>query len=140
MPKTPKIPKELEYDFIKSNFFRVIHADGAFGGLAPNGNVHMALYSERRAIPTKVIHAVVNGELGPEIPAKRQGRKGLVREVEIDVVMTIEQAEALRMWLVDKIESFQKITGTTVVVRQPGMLKPVDGKSGNGSKRTVRKK
>ena len=50
----PKLPKELEFDFIgKSNFFRAIRADGAFGGLAPNGVLHMALYSERQSNSNK---------------------------------------------------------------------------------------
>ena len=37
MAKKIAIPSEVEFDFIKSNFFRVIKADGAFGGVAPNG-------------------------------------------------------------------------------------------------------
>ena len=56
--KDQKLPKELEFDFIKSNFFRVIKADGAFGGISPNGSIHMALYSERSAIPTKTFHSL----------------------------------------------------------------------------------
>jgi hypothetical protein len=66
MPKrrTQKKLTEIEFDFIKSNFFRVIHVDGAFGGLSPNGFVHMALYSERRAIPTKVVHKIEGAALG----------------------------------------------------------------------------
>src|SRR4051812_48004722 len=88
----PAIPKEVEFDFIKSNFFRVIRADGAFGGIAPSGSIHMQIYSERQPIPTKVTHPVENGQVGPEILARRQGRKAIVREVEIDVVFDLPQA------------------------------------------------
>jgi hypothetical protein len=113
-PKTPKLPKEIEFDFIKSNLFRVIRADGAFGGLAPNGVVHMALYSERQPIPTKVVHTVIsNTQLGPEIQEKRQGRKAIVREVEVDVTMDVGQAIVLRDWLTDKINQYQQIAGPT---------------------------
>ena len=51
MAKKIAIPSEVEFDFIKSNFFRVIKADGAFGGVAPNGAIHMQIFSERQPIP-----------------------------------------------------------------------------------------
>src|SRR5205807_2031151 len=98
-------------DFIKSNFFRVIKADGAFGGLTGNGSLHMALYSERSSIPTKLVHRVVDGQLGPEIREKRKGRKAIVREVEVDVTMDIAQAVLLRNWLDEKIAQFQQVVG-----------------------------
>ena len=84
-----KQPTEVSFDYIKSNIFRVIHADGAFGGLAPNGNIHMALYNERQAIPTQMVYALEGIGLGPEIKGKRKGRGGLVREVEVDVIMSL---------------------------------------------------
>src|SRR5262245_651851 len=114
MARKPRIPKTIAYDFIKSNFFRVIHADGAFGGLSPNGYVHMQLYNERRAIPKTMVHAIEGGELGGKLVAKRKERKALVREVEVDVVMNIAQAEALRAWLEDKIETYKRVTGNAV--------------------------
>lgn len=131
MAKKPRLPKEIAYDFIKSNFFRVVHADGVFGGLAPNGNIHMQVYSERTAIPQKTVHAIEGSELGPEIHAKRQERKAIVREVEVDVVFNIAQAEAMRAWLAEKIDTFQKVTGTHVPQMHMvgGRLRPV----GNGS-------
>src|SRR5262245_55399559 len=113
--KTPKLPKEVEFDFIKSNFFRVIRADGAFGGLAPNGVLHMALYSERHPIPTKTVHKIDAGKLGPELRERRQTRKAIVREVEIDVAMDIQQAIVLRNWLDEKITQFQQMIGSNIV-------------------------
>ena len=45
---------EVAFDFIKSEYFRVIHADGALGGPTPQGLVHMAFYSERPPIPRRM--------------------------------------------------------------------------------------
>jgi hypothetical protein len=66
--RTPKPPKELVFDYIKSNLFRVIPIDGAFGGLSPNGReIRMALFNERRPIPQKTIHPLTaDGTLLPE--------------------------------------------------------------------------
>lgn len=105
--QSKKMPREIEFDLIKSNWFRVIHADGAIGGVSPQANIHMALYSERRAIPTKIVHALEKTQLGAEIKSKRQGRAGMVREVEVDVVLGLEQAKALHLWLGDKIREIE---------------------------------
>jgi hypothetical protein len=106
---TPKVPSEIEFDLIKSNLFRVIHADGAIGGVSPQGYVHMALYNERRAIPTKIVHALDGSKLGSEIQSKREGRRGMVREIEADIVLGIEEARALQMWLTNQISQIEKL-------------------------------
>ena len=104
--------KQIEFDFIKSNFFRVIRADGAFGGIAPGGAIHMAIYSERQAIPTKTVHSLDGQQLGAEIVEKREGRTAIVREVEVDVVMELPQAIVFRQWLDEKITQLQQLTVT----------------------------
>lgn len=106
------MPKELGFDFIKSNFFRVISTAGAFGGIAPNGSIHMAVYSERQALPTKIVHTVIGNQLGPEIMSKRQSRNAIVREVEADLVFDLNQAIAMRQWLDEKIASLNAIQQT----------------------------
>ena len=70
MAQPPKIvdAAELEFDFEKSNFFRVIHVDGVFGGISPGSNLlHMAIYNERQPLPKKVFHKLDKGVLGQEI-------------------------------------------------------------------------
>lgn len=128
--KARQKPKEIEFDFIKSNYFRVIKADGAFGGITGNGSIHMALYSERNAIPTKVVHAVVDGSLGPELRDRRQGRKAIVREVEVDVMLDITQAMALSKWLDEKIKQFSEIFGTL-----PQVSVAVEQENGKGKRK-----
>lgn len=89
----------LEFHYIKSPAFRVIHAEGTVGGLTPRGEVHVAFFSERPAIPRKVIHALNDdGTLGPEIA--REGRDGFVREMDVDVVIPAEAAEQIGAFLI----------------------------------------
>lgn len=110
--KSAKAPTvEVEFDYIKSNFFRVVRSDGAFGGLSPNGAIHMGIYSERHPFPQKVVHPIESGRLGGEIREKRVGRAAVVRELEVDVVMEIGQAIALRDWLNDKLKQYEEIVG-----------------------------
>ena len=136
--------KEIAFDYIKSNFFRVIHVDGAFGGLAPSGNIHMALYSERQAIPTRTVFPFEGDKLGPENLKKREVRESLVREVEVDVVLSIDQARALHKWLTGKIESLEGIIGLQVADQLVDttlltLAKPKTRKLGAGVKRKASK-
>lgn len=97
-------PSEVEFHYIKSNFFRVIRADGAIGGITPQGNVHMALFSERAAIPQKIVFGVdAAGRLGEELG--REGKNGIVREMEVDVVLDKSAAISLIKWLGEKIQT-----------------------------------
>ncbi len=113
--KTP--PKEVEFDFIKSAFFRVVKGDGFFGGLTPSGgNVHMGVYSERSPFPQKVVHELNGAQLGDEMMDRRVGRKAIVRELEVGVSMDIATAVVLRQWLDDKLEQYEKLIGPLPVV------------------------
>jgi hypothetical protein len=113
MARKPKSQTQIEFDYIKSNFFRVIRADGAFGGISPTGAIHMAVYSERQAIPTKTVHHLQGTQLGPELRERRQGRTAIVREVEADIVLELPQAIVLRDWLDEKIKSLNAMATPT---------------------------
>ena len=105
----------FEFHYIKSNLFRVIHADGAHGGVTPGLKVQMALFSERIPIPQKTTHKAVYNEsegsvaVGEEITDERVARKGLVREVETEVLMDVETAKKLYVWLGDKIKLIETL-------------------------------
>jgi hypothetical protein len=113
----PKAPKEIVFDYIKSNLFRVIPIDGAFGGLSPNGReIRMALFNERRPIPQKTVHPLgTDGNIVGENRGKRTGRTGFVREVEVDVVLDFQTAINLQVWLQDKIEQMAKAHGERTI-------------------------
>ena len=93
---------ELAFEFIKGNQFRVIHVDGAVGGMTPQGLIHMAVYSERLPIPQRVVHRIADeAHLGEEIREKRVVRQAIIRELEASLMMDMRQAYALCRWLAD---------------------------------------
>jgi hypothetical protein len=95
---TKPLTGKVRYDYIKSNFFRVICVDGVHGGLRPSGgSIHMALFSERNAIPKTEGFEVKDGRLGKQ--TERVGRAAIVREVEVDAIMGVDTARAIRDWL-----------------------------------------
>ncbi|MEX2212918.1 MAG: hypothetical protein WD768_02245 [Phycisphaeraceae bacterium] len=104
---------ELEFFYQKGNHFRVIHADGVHGGVVPTGkHIHMAFFNERNPIPQSQVFSVSAGRLS-ETAIREHSKKGVVREVECDVILTLPTAKALREWLDKIIAAAQAIKDAT---------------------------
>jgi hypothetical protein len=97
---TEPTPQQVRFHQIKGNFFRAIHADGAWISVHPNEFVHLTFYNERTPIATEVVHNLTDaGQLTTEDRTKRVTRKGFVRELEVDVILNRATAQALHAWL-----------------------------------------
>ncbi len=100
----------VSFHYIKSGQFRVAHVDGAIGNLTPGGLIFVALYSERAAIPQMMVHEITEGgEIGPEHQEERLGKKGIVREIEMGAVMSVETANAFIRWLQQQVGLLEKL-------------------------------
>lgn len=109
MPEEKPGPR-VKFHYIKSSQFRVVHVDGFIGGPTPRLGVHMAIYSERVAIPQQVEHVLKDdGSLGEEVVANRVSKEGIVREVEVDAVMDLDTAKALQTWLGEQIAIIESV-------------------------------
>ena len=104
-----KEPDKISFDYIKSNYFRVIRADGVHGGVTPKINtIQMALFSERQPIPRRETFKIEKGQLGKRIDMEK--RDAVIREVEVEVIMDIQTARSISEWLQQKIESAEKMS------------------------------
>lgn len=109
-------PNEVAFDYIKGHDFKVVWADGAIGGITPNGLIHLAVYSERPAIPRRQVHEIERvdddrGKLGKEVVEKRLSRGSVVREMSCDLMMAPQTAENLANWLLQQVEEIKKAAG-----------------------------
>ena len=96
-------PLRIETKYVRSNLCRVIHADGAWGGVTSRLYIHMGLFSERNVSPESGTYV-----LDPKEHVAREEVKGLpkqqiLRETEADVIMSVETARALRDWLTERL-------------------------------------
>ena len=99
---------KVDFYLIKSNHFRVVHVDGAFGGITAQGNIYASIYSERGALPTKLSHVVLpDGNLGQEV--SRESKSGFVREVEVGLILSIPAAKAVCTWLQGRIDEAEAV-------------------------------
>jgi hypothetical protein len=109
-------PSTVEIDYLKSNFFRVIRVNGAFGGFSPDGQLFMAIFSERPPFPDATVYSVeANGQIGPEIIEKRQttSKGKIVRELEAGLSMDVRTARAIVQWLNERIDIAEKMAAAT---------------------------
>jgi hypothetical protein len=104
------VPSNVKFRYIKSNYFRVVHADGVFGGFTPQGNIFFSVFSERAPLPDVTFQAVEDGRLGKELIEHRQGgTDGVVRELEVGLTMNLTVAKSLADWLKERIEIAEKM-------------------------------
>jgi hypothetical protein len=107
--KLDQLPSSVIFNYIKSNYFRVVHADGAMGGFTPRGHLFVSLYSERAPLPDVTVQAVENGQLGQEIVEQRKSTEGILRELEVGVVMDLNVAKSLATWLKERIDIMEQM-------------------------------
>lgn len=100
--------RQIRFHYIKNNNFRVIHVDGAYGGLTPRGNIHMAVYSERNAIPRETTFALKDSGGLVDKPKEVVSRDGVVRELDADLMMDVKTAKEVHQWLGQQIAVIEK--------------------------------
>ncbi len=117
--KQPTLPKQVSASYIKSAQCRLVHADGAFGGPTPNGLLYIALFSEHAPLPPTTVYSVDAAakalrQLKP-IPHENQW----VREVEGEVIMSLDAARSFRDWLNERITMLEQVRSAETFVSVP---------------------
>ncbi len=105
----PAVGDKVKFHYEKSHLFRIVHVDGAIGGLTPTLDLFISIYNQRAPIPKVTVQKVSpGGQLGDEVIEERVQKEGVFREVEVGLVMNLNVAKALSQWLIDKIDLAEK--------------------------------
>ncbi len=103
-----KTPKEITFNYIKIPSYRSYHVDGVFGALTPRGNLYCEFFIDRNVTPQTAVHELSGEGILSGKPKKTTGKKGFVREIECGIIMDIDTAYTLKVWLDDKIKSYKE--------------------------------
>jgi hypothetical protein len=99
------IPERVQFEFEMGQDFRVVPAEGVFGGPTPQGKLFMVFFVDHPSIPHIVEHSVEQvgdgGRLGPEV--QRFGGVGITRRAEVGMVMDRHIAESFLHWLAAQV-------------------------------------
>ena len=109
--KNNEILDTVEFHYIKSNLFRVIHTDGVLANITPKGKISLCLFSERTPIPKLVEYSIdQEGHLSSE--NNRVSRSGFVREIDTDMMIDIETAKEIKAVLETLIKKYEEEIGS----------------------------
>jgi hypothetical protein len=114
---TPDQSPEVEIIFEKSPQYRVIHADGAWGGLTAQMGLHLGFYSEFRQPPESITYSLDKNQ---PIEKSRTGREAVVRHVEVEVAFSLQTAQSLRDWLDTKLREAERALNDSGMTVPPG--------------------
>jgi len=105
-------PSSIKIHYRKANFFRVVHVDGALGGITPTRNIFVSLYNQRNPLPRLIEQQFFpDGTLGEEID--RKGKTGLFREMEVGLVLTASAAREIAKFLLAQATLLDESTRTS---------------------------
>ncbi len=101
--------RQIQVHFVKSSLFRVIHASGVWFNGDAQQHLHLTFFNERAPIPKSIVLDLNDkGEAIGEDESKRDSKAGAIREMEVDIVMSL-----------DALENFYKVLGENLkVLRQ----------------------
>lgn len=86
--------------------YRIVPANGAWGGISPRGDLLMHFFVEHTAVPEIEIKSL--NEDGTLASKKIKNEIEVVRDMQFGVMLTVEQANSLAYWILDKVKSFEE--------------------------------
>ncbi|ATP19772.1 hypothetical protein [Sphingobium yanoikuyae] len=105
---------EMKFHYIKAPQYSEFPMHGVFGGVTTNGQISMAIFSERIPLPKVLTNELTPVEDDPGAyqltSEKREGLDGVVRFVHNNYYFDLNMAKALRDWLDDKIGTIEGLT------------------------------
>lgn len=105
----PGTEDNLQARFVSSNQSRLIHVDGAWGGITSHGKIYIAFYSEHPPIPEAIDYRVDRERGAVWEEHTHSPFPGIAREVEVEAIMDIGTARAVRDWLTERIERAEEL-------------------------------
>lgn len=100
--------KEITFEYLKSNDYKIVPVTGAVGGLNAYGDLVVNLHYERPPIPKKLTHFIDNNghlDSDPIVETK----DSIIRDVQIGLSMRPEIARELARWLNEQIDKMDKM-------------------------------
>jgi hypothetical protein len=104
--------KKAKFILKRSSDYRLIPANGAWGGITPRADFVLDFFVENTPIPAFVVHEIKpDGSLGPEVErevGEKEDVYPITRELVGGVLLSLEQAKSLANFILEKCADFEK--------------------------------
>ncbi len=108
MPDEIKIPKEVEIFFEEDPNYKLIAANGMWGGVTTKADFRLDFFVESVGVPESIKHRVTpEGIIGDEI--SRNPPPKIVRQLQVGILLSVDNAEAMANFIKDRVTEFRKL-------------------------------
>ncbi len=98
---------KVTFSYERSPGYRNIHASGIYGGATIQGDIYLAIFVDKPALPiSSTLQLDEHNRSMP--PESFNASRAPVREVEVGIVMDVALAKSTIDWLQDKINSIEE--------------------------------
>ncbi|MBI4775104.1 MAG: hypothetical protein HY788_13175 [Deltaproteobacteria bacterium] len=107
----PKQKSEITFKYVYQNDYKPVYVNGVYGGTSPRGEIELNFFHERRDLANEITHDLdSSGRLGKVIRTDPKNLNAtMVRFISTGVVMSVESARELNVWLQQKIEEAENL-------------------------------
>lgn len=107
MPGPVGEDRQAKFFFEYDPHYRLVGANGIWGGITPRGDLQLDFFAESIAIPDTVTNLVTpEGKLGPELG--RSPERRFMRRLQVGVLLSLEQADSIADFIKEKVAEFRK--------------------------------
>jgi hypothetical protein len=104
--------KTIRFVYKRAPDYRLLPANGGFGGLTTSGAISIDFYVERQAMPAEEIIRVredsaVQRDIIPDV-----AEKIIDREVLVGFLLTSSSAKAIGQWLIEQADKAERLQST----------------------------
>ena len=105
-----KAEQKIKFDYIKSNYFRVLQVDGLNVDITPEGKIQIILWNERNSIPKRLVYTLSSdGELNEFVEEESDDRDSIVREIEVSFAVDIDTARGFAQLLKNVAQKIEEL-------------------------------
>ena len=102
MPEPLGEDRQVKFRFEFDPGYRLIGANGIWGGVTPRGDLRLDFFVESQGIPDHVTHLITSdNRLGPEL--NRVQQDGIIRRIQVGVLLSLDQADSIADFIKQKI-------------------------------------
>lgn len=91
--------EQVEVTFTRAKDYRIVPANGAWGGISPQGEIIIDLYIESLENPKQLILEVEEGKPPKEV---KRSKTIFVRESQVGIVLRPDIAYSIGQFLIDR--------------------------------------
>ena len=101
-------PRPVTFAYRRSTEYRLVAITGAYGGPMPAGLVKMDLFVEYGTTPDSIQYERHDDGKLEEV-SRTPSEQVIIRDVQAGVVMTIDAAENIGRWLLEKAQQSREL-------------------------------